>query len=165
MDLGITYNTADLPESTGFDTIQAGWYKAQIEESDVKSKEQGKSGLSSKYKILGPTSANRTFFDYINLRNPSADCEAIGRQSLGELLRAVGIPSLSNTDQLLGKTLEIFISRDPAKSDYDKERADKDGFVNKITRYRAINAQPSTGAAPVQSGPIGGPAAAPPWRS
>jgi hypothetical protein len=106
--LGATFNRDDLPVGNGFDPLPAGWYSAFIKEADLVDTKAGNGQyIKTKYEILGPTHKGRMVFGNINIRNPSAKAEEIGRQQLGELMAAIGLPSVQDTDQLIGATCQI----------------------------------------------------------
>lgn len=172
MDLGLgQVNVKDLPQSDSFEPLKPGWYTVQIEKAEVKPTKAGTgSYLNIQYKVNGPTSAGRVVFGTVTLRNPNPTAEEIGRQNLGDLCRACGLIQIQDSDMLIGKNLEIKLELIPAVMEKDPttgEMYEKWPAKNNVKGYRAINAQPSTGAtgAATSSGPIGGPAAPPsrPW--
>ena len=84
----------------------------------------------------------------INIRNPNPKAEEIGLQQLGELLRAMGIAKLSDTDQLLGMALSVKVII----------KEDDQGEKNEVKGFRALQggaipsikpaAAPTTATAP-----------------
>ena len=152
--LGQEFNVADLPENTGFLSIDPGWYTVTIDSADVKPTKSG-TGMSTGYKINGPTNAGRLIFGFINLTNANSECERIGRGDLGALSRAVGIAKINDSDQLLGKSLEIQVTKEKDSSQY----ADENGFRNNIKSYRALKGV-SLGDSPTEKAPSG---VKPPW--
>jgi hypothetical protein len=96
-------------------------------------------------------------FGNINVRNASPKAEEIGRQQLGDIMRAIGLAKVSDTDELIGGSLSIKLYIKEAQGDY-KAR-------NEVRGFKALEGSPTTfkAAAPA-SAPSGGPAkAAPPW--
>jgi len=110
-ELGAEFIPADVDTSGtdgDFQPFKPAWYPAEIEQAEVVSKEPGvKSGLKLQFVVLGDVYSGRKVFGYINLKNPSATCENIGRAELATLCSAIGCPGLKSTDQLLSKTLMI----------------------------------------------------------
>ena len=160
--LGQTYTTEDLPQGNGsFEPIPAGNYDAEISEADVVPTRNG-SGQYIKLKltILGPTHQGRVVFSNINIRNASSQAEAIGLQQLGDIARAVGLASVSDSDQLVGKNLQIKVSIRPAKDGYEAQ--------NEVKGYKAAANAGGTFASTFKSPPpppeasTGG--SAPPWK-
>jgi hypothetical protein len=94
---------------------------------------------------MGPTHAERVVFDIINVRNASATAEQIGLAQLKKMKLAVGLPSLTDTDQLIGRNLEIDV-----KTQKSAEYGDK----NVVKAYRS----PEGSAMPTATN-----ASAPPW--
>lgn len=161
MDLGFNINVADLPENEGFLSIEAGWYAVTIDTAEVKPTKSG-TGLSIKYLISGPTNANRGVFGFINITNASAECERIGRGDLGSLSRAVGLVKISDSDQLLNKSLEIQVTKNKDTSQY----ADANGFSNNIKAFRALKGGAMSQSKPATAKAAAAPAAGgltPPW--
>jgi hypothetical protein len=97
-------------------------------------------------------------FGNLNIRNASAKAEEIGRQQLAELMRAIGLPRLQDTDELIGANLGIKLDIRAATEQYAAQ--------NEVRGFKALD-----GAAPPASKPAFGassspatPAkAAPPW--
>ena len=93
-------------------------------------------------------------FGNLNIKNPSTKAEEIGRQQLGDIMRAIGLAKVTDTDQLIGGNLGIKLS--VRTGEYSG---------NEIKAFRALN-----GAAPAPVAPFkaAGPSAAagkaaPPW--
>ena len=141
---------SELPKSDrDFGVLPAGWYSVTITEADVKDTKAGTGTyIKIRYDVTGPTGQGRVVFGNINNKNPNPVAEEIGNKDLGELMRAVGIARLEDTDQLIGKRLDVKLS---IKS------SEQYGDQNEVRGFRA------NGAA---SAPAGAPATAskPPWE-
>lgn len=167
---------SDLPESTGgaYDPLPAGWYTAMIAGADLQATKDGSGQyIKIKYSITGPSHQGRIVFGNLNIKNQSAKAEEIGRAQLGELMRAIGLARVQDTDQLIGGNLSIKLDIRPARTDsatgktYDAQ--------NEVKGYKVVGgsttaaAMPSFGASqPQASAPAAqaAPAAAssaPPW--
>lgn len=153
--LGETFNAADLPQGTGnFDPIPAGVYTASITQANLKDTKDGTGKMIAiRYDITGPSHQGRVIFSNINIRNKSPKAEEIGRQQLGDIMRAIGLASLQDTDQLIGGQLQI-------KVDIEK----KEGYEarNQVKGFKALSGSPAPApaAAPAPAPAAG---AAPPW--
>ena len=153
--LGETFNAADLPQGTGsFDPIPAGTYTASITQANLKDTKDGTGKMIAiRYDITGPSHQGRVIFSNINIRNKSPKAEEIGRQQLGDIMRAIGLASLQDTDQLIGGQLQI-------KVDIEK----KEGYEarNQVKGFKALSGSPAPApaAAPAPAPAAG---AAPPW--
>jgi hypothetical protein len=153
--LSQSFDVSDLPKgATEFNPLPAGWYSATISKADVKPTKAGTGEyINICYSITGPTHQGRTVWGNINIRNPNPKAEEIGRQQLGELMRAIGVGKVSNTDQLIGKDLMIKLTvRDDDKS---AEQNEVKGFKAVIG---AVSSLPTAAPAAPSSAK-----AAPPW--
>ena len=151
------FDAADLPQSTGnFDPLPAGWYDVAITGAELKSTKDGNgSYIKVRYDVTGPTHQGRVVFGNLNIQNASAKAEEIGRQQLGEIMRAIGLSRVQDTDQLIGGNLSIKLEVKPADGQYSAG--------NEVRGFRA----PVGGSAPKpQAAATSAPAAtraAPPW--
>jgi hypothetical protein len=155
MKLAETYSAAELPPSQSYDLIPAGWYTAIITEAELKDTKSGTGQyIKVRYDITGPSSQGRVVFGNFNIRNPNPKAEEIGRQQLGDLMRALGLAAVSDTDQLLNGHLSIKVDVRPASGEYNAQ--------NDIKGWKS-----NTGSLPPQpkpDAPAGAPSkASPPW--
>ena len=91
-------------------------------------------------------------FGNLNVFNPNAEAEKIGRQQLGELMAATGINTLDDTDDLIGKQLSIKLKI---------RKSDQYGDSNDVEGFKSIgNAIPPMQTAEAAPAPA---KAAPPW--
>lgn len=146
--LNETIKVADLPESDrSFDPLPPGWYTANITKTELKSTKNGTGAyIAIRYDIIGPSHQGRVVFGNLNIRNGSEVAERIGRQQLGELLRAIGMSELTDTDQLIGSTVQIKLKvREQAGYDPSNDVA---GFksVDGAKPVEAKQAQPAQSA-------------------
>lgn len=130
-----TFNTNDLPEDTGvgdFTPLPAGDYNVTIHDAEIK---QTKSGtgqyINLKLHVDGPTHTGRFLFGALNIKNDSAQAEQIGRGQLGSILRAIGIESLEDTDQLISGIMTVKVAIKPASGQYKEN--------NEIKAYKPIS--------------------------
>ncbi len=116
--------------------------------------------IKIKYQVTGPTHSGRVVFGNINVRNASQKAEEIGRQQLGELMRALNIPRLTDTDQLIGGMLGIKLDVRAATEQYAAQ--------NEVRGFRAGNGMAGMAGdvptfAPTKPTPAPSKGAAPPW--
>lgn len=155
---------AKLPESFSADTlpksersyepIPAGWYTVGITAAELKSTKAATGQyISVRYDIIAPSHQGRVVFGNLNIFNPNAEAEKIGRQQLGELMAAAGIATLDDTDLLIGKQLQIKLKI---------RKSDQYGDSNDVDGYKSLGgAMPSmSSAAPSAEATA---KAAPPW--
>ena len=112
--------------------------------------------LKMMYRITGDNFNNACVFGNLNVRNPNAKAEEIGRQQMGVLMRAVGIAKMRDTDELIGKELKIKVV---VKSDAEY------GDRNEIKNWKPLG--DSIGKATIKSTATAKPTntgkATPPW--
>jgi hypothetical protein len=150
-----------LPVGTSnFEPLPAGWYTAAITGAEIKATKAGDGKyIAAKYTITGPTHQGRVVFGNLNIKNASTKAEEIGRQQLGEIMRAIGLAKVTDTDQLIGGNLQIKL-----------EVKTGDYAGNEIKGYKAIGSAPAAVAPFKPVGPSAAAAqvanaakAAPPW--
>lgn len=108
--LNETINVNDLPQSEhgNFDPLPEGWYTVKITGAELKTTKSGNGQyIAVRYDVLAPTHQGRVVFGNLNIRNANPKAEEIGRKQLGELMRAIGLTSVTDTDQLVGGVCEI----------------------------------------------------------
>ena len=164
-NLGESFNADDLPTgNTGdYELLPEGLYSAMISKAEVG---QTKSGTGTKidcrFDITGPSHQGRVVFSAFNIRNQSAKAEEIGRQQLGEIMRAIGLARLEDSDQLVGGQLQIKVKiKQPSPDDvargYSQPRNEVAGF-----RSLGVGGMPAP-AASKPAAPAAATSAKPPW--
>lgn len=149
-----TFSADDMPVSEkSYEPLPAGWYTASITAAELKNTKAGTGQyIAIRYDIIGPTHQGRIVFGNLNIRNPNSTAEGIGRQQLGEIMRAIGIAKVADTDELIGGQLSIKIAI-KVNEQY--------GDQNEVKGFKAIAG--STPPAPAVKAAAGG-KAAPPWQ-
>lgn len=159
MRLDQPINAADYAGDRSYDVIPAGWYTARITQAEVKSTKAGTGRyVKVRYDIIGPTHQGRVVFGNLNVSNPNPQAEKIGREQLSDLMRAIGLATLQDTDQLIGGTCQIKVAVQTGEGSYSDS--------NEIKGWKTTNVAPSAGqpAAPAPSPTAAaGAKAAPPW--
>ncbi len=129
-----TFSVDDLPVAlnNNFEPLPEGWYTATISGAEIKTTKAGNGQyINVKYTIIGPTHQGRVVFGMINIKNPNSKAEEIGRQQLGEIMRAIGLSKVSDTDQLIGGNLSIKLKITPASENYDAS--------NSVSGFKTLN--------------------------
>jgi len=145
----------DLPVAEkSYDLVPAGWYNATITSAEIKDTKNGAGQyIKLRYDITGPSHQGRVVFGNLNIRNASAEAERIGRQQLGEVMRAIGLARVTDTDQLVGGALSIKVAiRQSAEY----------GDQNEVKGFKAIDGAAAPAMAPRPAAPASA-KAAPPW--
>ena len=153
--LNETFDVNELPQGN-FEPLPAGWYTARITNAELKATKAGTGQyIAILYDIEGPTHNGRIVFGNINIRNPNIKAEEIGRQQLGELMRAVGLAKVNDTDQLIGCGLQIKV-----------DIRHQDGYdpTNEVRGFKAITGEGMPKPAmPAQAAQAASSKASPPW--
>ena len=147
LDEEFTLDTLPKGNTGNFEPLPDGWYNATITGAEVKATKAGDGKyIAAKYTITGPSHQGRVVFGNLNIKNASTKAEEIGRQQLGEIMRAIGLAKVTDTDQLIGKVIgiKLTIKRDPK------------GDGNDVRGYKAIGSSPAAFPA---AAPAGAPAA------
>lgn len=121
-------------EVSEFMAIPAGWYAAEITDSELKDTKSG----SGKYlqltiRIIEGEHTGRLMFERLNLINPNQTAVQIAQQTLAGICKAIGIDSFEQTEELHGKPFKLGI-----KAVDDAEYGDANGKKNEINGYSAI---------------------------
>ena len=118
-------------EENNFEPIPDGWYKVSISSTQLKQTKAGTGEyIALRYKLLGHAHQGRVIVGKLNIRNPNPKTQDIGIQQLGELMRAIGLASVEDTDQLIGGHLEVKVHISEASGGCD--------FSNYVSGFRAI---------------------------
>ena len=155
------FNVNELPQSNNnFEPLPAGWYTATISQSELKDTKAGNGQyIKLRYDITGPSHQGRVVFGNLNIKNANPKAEEIGRADLGEIMRAIGLAKVTDTDQLIGGQIGIKLSiKDDAQY----------GASNEVKGFRSLSGSsapaaaviPAKTAAPAPAAPA---KAAPPW--
>lgn len=156
--LNETFEADQLPQSTQYSVLPAGWYSANITGAELKSTKAGNGQyIAVRYDITGPAHQGRVVFGNLNIKNPNPKAEEIGRQQLGDIMRAIGLSKVTDTDQLIGGSLSIKL--DIRKSEEYGDSNDVKGFKSITGSMPAMPAATAQADAPAPSAKT----AAPPW--
>ena len=140
----LNFNAAAVQPASAFGPIPAGWYPAQITESEMKPTKNGDGAyLSLTFTILGGQYANRKIFGRLNLQNRNPVAVEIAEQQLSAICHATGVIQLQDSSQLHGIPLDIKIKVRAEDGTYEA--------TNELSGFRALQqAAPAVGGgAPV----------------
>lgn len=163
--IGQIFDVNELPQGNGgnYDPLPAGWYNANITAAELKPTKDGSGQyIKVRYDITGPSHQGRVVFGNLNIKNASAKAEEIGRTELGNLMRAIGLAKVTDTDQLIGGSLSIKLDVRAATEQYAAQNEVK-GFkaiTGSAPTFATASAPAQAAAAPEASGK-----AAPPWAT
>jgi hypothetical protein len=155
------FNVDELPQGNGnFEPLPSGWYTGTISQAELKATKAGNGQyIKLRYDITGPTHQGRVVFGNLNIKNANPKAEEIGRQQLGDIMRAIGLAKVTDTDQLIGGQIGIKLE---VKQDAQY------GASNEVKGFKSVSgsaapaasATPATASAPAPAKPA---RAAPPW--
>ena len=103
------FNVNELPQGNGnFEPLPAGWYTVTISQAELKPTKAGNGQyIKLRYDVTGPSHQGRVVFGNLNIKNANPKAEEIGRQQLGDIMRAIGLAKVTDTDQLIGGQIAI----------------------------------------------------------
>jgi hypothetical protein len=153
-----SFDVNELPQgNSNYDPLPAGWYTATITQAELKDTKAGNGQyIKLRYDITGPSHQGRVVFGNLNIKNPNPKAEEIGRQQLGEIMRAIGLAKVTDTDQLIGGQISIKLE---VKNDAQY------GASNEVKAFKSVSGSAAPAASPA-SPAAAAPAAtkaAPPW--
>ena len=151
LDEEFTLDTLPKGNTGNFEPLPDGWYNATITGAEVKATKAGDGKyIAAKYTITGPSHQGRVVFGNLNIKNPNPTAEKIGREQLGEIMRAIGLATVQDTDQLIGGQLMIKL---------DVRESEQYGASNDVKGFKSAGSAPpaASKAAPAAN------AKAPPW--
>ena len=144
---GQAFDGTGFPASREFSPLPAGEYGVLIKDACIKPTRAG-NGCYAEL-AMEVLNSNRKVWWRITIQNPSVKATEIGKEQMNSLREAVGLVSLSDTDELIGKHITVKLSVRDQYNDVDYCKA-----------YVAPAEMPKVAAAPAWS-PT--PAAPPAW--
>jgi hypothetical protein len=155
--LNEAFDVNELPQGTGsFEPLPAGWYTVTISQAELKDTKAGNGQyIKLRYDVTGPSHQGRVVFGNLNIKNPNQKAEEIGRQQLGDIMRAIGLAKVTDTDQLIGNSLSIKL---------DVKQDAQYGASNEVKGFKSVSgsAAPAAASMPAAAAPASA-KAAPPW--
>ncbi len=139
---GQTYNTEEIYVDD-YKPLPVGDYLAIIEESEIGTSKSNENNnyLKLTFKILSDKYKDRKLWAYMNVKNDNPTAQQIGLKEMGKVLRALGMPRVSDSDEFLKKTLILNVE---IETDYEGKKQ------NVIKGYKAAvnHAATTTSTAP-----------------
>lgn len=155
------FNLNELPDNeSGFEPVPAGEYQVEIKKVEAK-ETRNKDGMYFNFRldILGPSNAGRIIFAIVNVINASKEAQRIGQGQLKDIMRALNIENLNNTDQFIGGKLTVKI---------EIEKSEQYGNSNRVKAFKPIagSVSPMAASNPILNAVTAAPASTgstPPW--
>lgn len=158
-------NTVE-PREAQYSLLPAGWYVAQVTESDIVALKSGNGqAIKLTFEVLSEGYRGRKVWSQLNIRHTNPTAETIAQQQLRELCDSIGIVRMSDTVELHNKPVQIRVkirkSDNPAYEDQNEVAGFKaaGGAVAPAMPTPARAAAPAAVAANAAA-PAG---SAPPW--
>lgn len=144
MKLSEEFVAENMPVLSGnFEPLPPGDYTATITQAEVKATADTTGEyIKIRLDITGPTHQGRVVFANLNTRNASPKAEEIGRAQLGEIMRALGLPRVRDTDEIIGGHIGIKLAIRPARTDEKTGRTYEPS--NEVRGYKSLNSAPPT---------------------
>ena len=157
----LNFDASTVAPQEAFDPIPAGWYPAQIVESEMKAgSKPGSAYLAITLQIMGGEYNNRKVFDRFNLQNANPVAVEIAYRSLSAVCHAVGLIQVADSQLLHGRPLMVKVSVRPARTDATTGTAYD--ASNEVKGYKALDASAAVaGGAPASGAPAWATSAAP----
>jgi hypothetical protein len=159
-NLGQHFDATSVDPNAGFPVIPPGTYVVQIIESEMRATKDGTGQfLRLVHEVCDGPHAGKKITNNLNLINANQQTVDIAQRHLSQICHAVGVMSVSDSEQLHMKRMMAEVAVMPPKGQF--------GESNAVRRYLAIGASspPTHSAAPaaaVAAKPAG---ASPPWRT
>ncbi len=152
---GDSFDPNSVPSRDNFDAIKPGKYSVIVEKATVKDTKAG-TGLyvEIQFQIIDGEYRNRKLWARMNLRNPSQDCERIGRQEFSEMCKALQSGVVNTVDQLLNKTCIVKVIVKDEQNEIKKYESLSNNMASAPTTQSArssvsgANGQPGSNGAP-----------------
>ena len=157
----LNFDASTVAPQEAFDPIPAGWYPAQIVESEMKAgSKPGSAYLAITLQIMGGEYNNRKVFDRFNLQNANPVAVEIAYRSLSAVCHAVGLIQVADSQLLHGRPMMVKVSVRPARVDATSGTAYD--ASNEVKGYKALDASAAVaGGAPASGAPAWATSAAP----
>lgn len=116
--MSFKFSRHDIEEADDeFGLLDKGWYKAVIDRAEFKDTKKKTSGEAKKglmlaigYKLAGNEALDgRYVWANLNIENDNPAAVEIGTDQLNKLLHATGIEEFESPDQLLERTVSIYV--------------------------------------------------------
>ena len=140
----LNFDANTVSPADSIEAIPAGWYNAQIDQSEMKPTKDGSGAyLELRFSVLDGQYANRKVFGRLNLRNANPVAQEIAYKQLSAICHATGVLQVQDSQQLHGRPMKIKVSVRAASGDYEAS--------NELKAFKNINE--------AVDGPVGAPAA------
>src|SRR6476620_223407 len=163
--IGMQFDANQVEPSTSFDVIPAGKYHVQIVNNEMRNTKTGTGRyLWLELSIMDGQHANKRLFERLNLENQNEKAVEIAQRKLGDICRAIGQMSVTDSEQLHNRSLLATVKVPPEGPDNNSVMR---AASNEIGGYEPLGGRPAmqvaapTAVTPQQEPPK---STTPPWR-
>lgn len=156
--IGEAFDSSAVEPQQAFETLPPGNYTVEISETEVADTKSGEGKILKIVHVVSEPAqfAGRKLFKRINIAHTNPQAEQIGRAELSALCRASGVTVLTDSDELIGRTVKVKVVVRPATDKYAEQ--------NEIKAYETANGAPAPMAKPAAVKSATAKAAPPPWK-
>lgn len=150
LDAAFVSDFAQVKADDGsYSPIPAGEYVFQLTGAELKQTKDGSGQyIKGEFTVIAPSYQGRKVFQNFNIYNRNSEAERIGRSQLKALAVAVGLDTLRDTDELIGRTVAARVS-------IEKDKSGKYDDQNRLSKYKpADTSATSAPAASPMSAPM-----------
>lgn len=165
----LNLDLSSVPQSTAFDPLPPGYYTMTITRAELTMSKSPDAGemLNLTFEVDGnahPEHASRLAFHTLCLNHRNDKPRNIAMSNLSAIAHAcLPTPHVTDTSDLLGKTLRVKLSVKPAADGYDAKNECKD-FKPIGDKSAPTSASPTAKPAPAQALPATAANAKQPWK-
>jgi len=136
----------EAQEAQSFDALPDGQYPAMVTASELKDTKAGNGKfLALTFEVIDGDFKGRKLWANLNIVNPSAVAEKIGRAELASLCKAVGVANPKESEELHDVPVIITVRKDKR----DATRNEIKGYAPVGEAFEVPESKPVTKAAPV----------------
>jgi hypothetical protein len=155
-NLGQTFDANAVDPNVGFPLVPPGKYVVNIVDSDMRPTKDGNGQyLWLEMHIMAGLETGRRVYDRLNLINNNETTVKIAQQTLSQICHAIGIMSVSDSEQLHARRMVVDVRVEPGKGAYRDS--------NRIVAYHAADSQAAAATAKPPHADASR-SAPPPWR-
>lgn len=167
----LNFDATNVAPSTAFDPLPNGWYTMRIVGAEMAPSEKAGEMLKLQLEVnetVHPQFANRKVFSNLCLNHPtSQQAREIAQRTLSAICHAIGKLQVSDTEMLLGQSLQVKVKATPARVDQATGKSYDAG--NEVSGYKPLseNTPEHAGASASTGTATAAPAAAaakPSWK-
>lgn len=131
-DLGMDFDPNQVPkDERSFDPLPPGDYEMHVIDSDVITTVSGGKMIKLTMEVISGAFERRRVWENINIQNANPEAERIGARALADLMLAIGLSAVRDSEELHFRPFRARLKIEPAKDGYNAK--------NRISRYMAMN--------------------------